>query len=46
MVLITLSAALETVVLTILFAWWLADLIIFATNKRLSGNGCVLIDNL
>ncbi len=29
-----------------MWAWWLADLIIFATNQRLSGNGCMLTPNL
>lgn len=28
------------------WAWWIADLVIFATNQRLSGNGCVLMQNL
>lgn len=27
-------------------AWWIADLVIFATNQRLSGNGCILTPNL
>ena len=26
--------------------WWLVDLIIFATNQRDAGNGCMLQDNL
>ena len=28
------------------WAWWIADLVIFATNQRLSGNGCMLTPNL
>lgn len=28
------------------WAWWLADLIIFATNQRDAGNGCMLQENL
>ena len=24
------------------FSWWIADVVIFAQNSRLSGNGCVL----
>ncbi len=28
------------------FSWWIADLVIFATNQRLDGNGCDLIDNM
>ncbi len=38
----SVAAFLELLVLTAMFAWWLADVIIFATNKRLSGNKCVL----
>jgi len=29
-----------------MWAWWIADLVIFATNQRLSGNGCQLSPNL
>ena len=29
-----------------IWAWWIADLVIFATNQRLSGNGCTLTANL
>ena len=40
----------EVVVMVIVFiaiwAWWLADLIIFATNQRDAGNGCMLRENL
>ena len=28
------------------FSWWIADLVIFGTNKRLDGDNCPLIDNL
>ena len=28
------------------WAWWIADLVIFATNQRLSGSGCMLTPNL
>ena len=28
------------------WAWWIADLVIFVTNQRLSGNGCMLTPNL
>lgn len=27
-------------------AWWIADLVIFAQNGRLDGNGCALEKNL
>jgi len=29
-----------------LWVWWLADLVIFATNQRFSGSGCELNPNL
>ena len=29
-----------------IWAWWVADLVIFATNQRLAGNGCELMNNL
>ena len=35
-VILTVLAGLAT------FSWWIADLVIFAQNSRLSGNGCVL----
>ncbi len=28
------------------WAWWIADLVIFATNQRLDGDGCELNPNL
>ena len=28
------------------WAWWVADLVIFATNQRLAGSGCELMSNL
>ena len=29
-----------------LMGWWIADIVIFATNQRLSSDGCVLQPNL
>lgn len=37
-----ICCGINSVVSLLLFAWWLADLIIFALNTRLDGNGCVL----
>jgi len=38
-----LLAALLTVLTALCtLSWWIADVVIFAQNDRLSGNGCVL----
>lgn len=29
-----------------IWAWWIADLVIFATNQRLAGSGCELAPTL
>ena len=45
-VLIIILALVTVLASLAIWAWWIADVVIFATNQRLSGNGCVLLDNL
>ncbi|CAI8013438.1 hypothetical protein GBAR_LOCUS8514 [Geodia barretti] len=46
MALIVLETVLVVIIFVAIWAWWLADLIIFATNQRDAGNGCMLRENL
>ena len=44
--LMVIEVVVMLLVMLAVWAWWIADLVIFATNQRDAGNGCMLRENL
>lgn len=44
--LFVLSIIFAVVMGLLIISWWLGELVIFANNERLTGNGCFLRENL